>query len=247
MKKVLIAMILVAFATFGMVGLAQAVPVTYFGEDPGVGEGTALTSWPNAAAAEADFLSNLVGVGTENFESFASGTIAPLPLNFPGAGTATLMGDGKIDNINNYSGSTNGVGRYPISGDQYWEVSSQLFSILFSDPIAAFGFYGIDAGDFQGQLTLDLVNGGTQTLEIPHTVGSPGGTVIYFGIIETENLFTSITFGNTGSSADYFAFDDMTIGSLAQVQPVPEPATMLLLGSGLVGLAGLGRKKFFKK
>ncbi len=63
----------------------------------------------------------------------------------------------------------------------------------------------------------------------------------YYFRADSLDIDTTETAGTIHSRLENRAIENTTF------QPVPEPATMLLLGSGLIGLAGYGRKKFFKK
>ncbi|MGY9057339.1 MAG: PEP-CTERM sorting domain-containing protein [Alphaproteobacteria bacterium] len=237
-----------ALATTVMIGSAASSAsafTTFFGEDISNSASTPLASFPNATAAEAQFLSSLTGVGTETFESFADNTGGPLNLNFPGAGMATMSGgNGRINSVP--VGSTNSVGRYGVSGTNYWEVAAGgtgNFTVNFSEPVTAFGFYGIDIGDFGGQVELVLNDVNNTRLTVNNTIGSSGstdGSVLFFGLIAEigAEQFTSISFETTTGQGDYFAFENLTVGFLSQVTTtaVPEPSIIALLGVGFVAI-----------
>ncbi|MDA8094832.1 MAG: PEP-CTERM sorting domain-containing protein [Betaproteobacteria bacterium] len=234
-----------ALAVMGLfaVGSAQATPVTFFGED-GNPTGSTPIAHPNSDAAQASFFANLTNIGTDGMDTVASG-VTTVPVNFANGVTATLTGG----TIQNYSSA----GRFAISSPNYYNTFSDTFDIGFSSPIAAFGFYATDIGDFGGQLTLTLtdINNAHTSLTVPNLIGSGGsqpenGSVLYYGFYDTGDTYTNVTFGNSSGGVDGFGFDNFSVGTASQVVPrptVPEPPSIALLGVGLVALSAVRRRR----
>jgi len=64
--------------------------------------------------------------------------------------------------------------------------------------------------------------------------------------MDTNTISNNNTAYDGGTGRSDFGSYGFSGGGAAPPTPIPEPATMLLLGSGLVGLAGFARRKFKK-
>lgn len=128
------------------------------------------------------------------------------------------------------------------------------------DPLSSLTFFSYDGytiapdfwdvgsgGNNVGGIYAGSNNAGTDVLlaTLSFTAGSTAGTDLLSikGLYDGWDMGLYYAFDLVGQ--DIFGLTDITIHDDSPV--VPEPATMLLLGTGIVGLFGIGRKRFLKK
>ncbi|MGE4292040.1 MAG: hypothetical protein AB7E32_07515 [Desulfovibrio sp.] len=219
-----IALLFAGVATLGLGSAASASVIT-----PAWATGAT-----DAANLEASFFGGYSNVTTEDFSSFGTNDQGPLNL-----AVGTLTGGGYVgDNTTPQFGT----GEFSVGSDlNYWSDGTpgstdgkSTFTLSFTTPVAAFGFYATDLQDIGGEVLLTFSTaGGDVTLNLFDLVGAQAsGTLNYFAF-SSDSAISSVTFHASGN--DGYAVDNISTAT-------PIPGAVWLLGSGLLSLVGLRRR-----
>lgn len=200
-----------------------------------------ITTWVNniSPGGSLDIIEGFDGVSSESWlDTYNSSSLGEfsIPVNAePGSGQSSYYSqvsgvspDDKkflIHESSNYYGRKSHEGNYLDSADV-----TRIELDLINDKFKDLAFYFTDPFDVGG-LTIFQV-GGVSYQFTPQNNGSEW----FIGVSSTSYLDKFVW--SVGHSNDGWGVD-----SFAQVQPVPEPATMLLFGTGIAGLVGLRMRR----
>lgn len=179
--------------------------------------------------SRADFYAANPGVTIQGWDSITSGTTI---TSLDGINYISSTGTALVTNAFQSLSTPNTLGE-DVNG---FFLPTDTMTFVFPTAITAFGV-SIN--------TFDTTTGGyTATDEHGDVILSsfdpfPGfSTGEFVGFTSTEG-FTSVTIAAPGGMA--FTLDDLAYGG--STSPTPEPGSLLLLGSGVVGLAGIVRRR----
>jgi len=170
--------------------------------------------------------------------------VLPNPSGFVIVDGALTLGFSTPGLLNVFAQDGSFAPDFPSNSNLLADLQEGPLTISFLPGVREFGFFAQGLfPDVPEAFTFSVFNGGsllkTFTAGPNDNAGLPGVALFVGARATGGDLITRMTISNTGSSDEFFdpsfVSGPITLAEAAAAQPVPEPSSMLLLGSGLVG------------